>query len=1211
MASHAETLFKGLQTTMTTPHIRRPTIGVLAGWQYYWTATSLSYLDPIYRGVRLAARESACNLLLGCGVGPSAASSDPLRPVWPVVADDSDFVPIGPWNTDGLIVVNPLHSRIRSRYLQEILAARHPLVFVGSGEAGPTIVADNAGGVKQALRHLVDHGHRRIAFIAGSPEDMDGDTGERLRAYKAGVRDYGLASDERLVAFGRHVPEIGRAAMQQIISSGVSFTAVLASNDESAFGALQVLQESGRSVPGDVAVIGFDNRLESAVQIPPLTSVQVPLFNMGYQAVMRLLEQTDNPDPSSERFRVPTRLVIRESCGCAHNNVLSSAMEAAMPAIEAGESLPMQAQLARSMTAAVLAETQGLGGDEVKTLCQGLVDSFVACLSGNDFSAFRQALDTILARAAAVRDDRHGWQAAISILRDELPLLLESAAPSKQVDRGYVYLDEARLAISAAMRQQHRQFVVKQRQMGDSIGLLTARLLNALDESQIYDTLAGDLPKIGIGAAWVGLFEAEGDDAVAWLRLRAVTTPQQTVIRMRSRAFPPETWVSAEQSFHLALLPLKGQHGSAGFVAFEAVKLDALGVIAQQLSAALNTAQLYRDATEGRRLAEEANQIKSRFLSTVSHELRTPLNFIVGTSGLLLRDSEVADIQLPEQVQQDVERIYANARHLGRLIGDVLDLASSDAGQLRLTYDFVDLNQALRMAAESGHQLAAAKGLTWRTFLPESRVWVWGDHTRLQQVLLNLISNAVKFTDSGEVGMRLEVGAESATVSVYDTGLGLPLSEQNRIFDEFQRSERSITKGYGGIGLGLAICKRLVSIHKGVIGVRSSGEEGSGSTFFFTLPTVIGPTQATAPPLPKIEQQILVLFSSAPGSERLQQHLKQRGFDVQGLSIADSAIWLAQLLAGSFSAVVLDISQSLENGWTALRTLKNNPATRHIPTLFFAASSERGVVLDMDYLTKPIEVTELTQALDQQWLVIGPGQHRTFLVVDDDSHTRDLHARIIQSHSPTNQVLSARNGLEALSILQQTRVDLVLLDLVMPGMDGFAVLEAMQAEERTRNIPVIVVTGQVLTELEMARLNNGVATVLSKGVFDLDETMAHLDAALEHRQKLSSEAQRTVRKAMAYLQQRHAETITRHDLAHHVGMSEDYLTFCFRQELGMTPVAYLNRYRISQAKVLLSTTDRSITAIALDVGFSNSAYFSRVFKRETGVSPGDFRRQGS
>lgn len=1180
-----------------------PTLGVLAGWQYYWTATSLSYLDPIYRGIRQAARDLNCNLLLGCGMGLSAAANDPLRPAWPLAADESDFVPIGPWNTDGLIVVNPLHAPARSRHVQAMIAAGHPLIFVGAGEPGPTIVADNAGGITQALHHLVQHGHRRIAFIAGSRDDMEGDTGDRLRAYRAGVTDYGLAADERLVAFGRHVFAGGRAAMQQILAAGAAFTAVLASNDESALGAIQVLQESGRRVPDDVAIIGFDDRPESAVRQPALTSVHVPLFKMGYQAVEHLLRQMQGQPAASQPIRVSTRLAVRASCGCGRNPIVAEAAKA--------EASP--AHVARRMARAVLVELQSLGEDEIETLCRDLIADFMNCTRADRPDDFAQAIAPILARAATVRDDSHGWQAAISILRDELPQLLAAATPDA-LGRGYAALDQARMTISAAMRLQHRQAVVDRRQMGDRVGLLTARLLSALDENQVYEILAQHLPEMGIGAAWVALFEAQGDDPVAWSHLRAVTAPGHPRLRMRSREFPPAAWLAADQPFSLALAPLQALRSGAGFVAFEAVRLELLGAIAQQMSGALNTAQLYRDATEGRRLAEEANRLKSRFLSTVSHELRTPLNIIVGMSGLLRQESSRPDLQLPEQVRQDIDRIHANAQHLGRLIGDVLDLASSDAGQLRLTHDFVDLGQVMRQAAETGRRLTEAKGLAWREALPESGPWVWGDRTRLQQVALNLISNAVKFTARGEVGIHVAVGADAVTVSVHDTGLGLPLAEQPAIFDDFQRSERSIARGYSGIGLGLAVCKRLIALHEGVIGVRSGGEEGGGSVFYFTLPTVAVPAQTPPPPpaqtLPALPQ-VLVL-AARPVSRRLQEHLQSRGFDVRVLPITDATAWLTQLLSGRFSAVVLDISEAAEHGWQALKLLKSNPATQNIPALFYAASADSGLVLELDYLTKPIEIAELTRALDQRWLATEEvGHARTFLVVDDDPHTLDLHTRIIQAQLPTNRVLRARNGAEALARLQQAPVDLVLLDLMMPELDGFGVLEAMRADPRTRDIPVIVITGQTLTETEMARLSHGVATVMSKGLFDLDETLARLEAALKHKQKLSNEAQRTMRKAMAYIHQHYAEPLSRHALAHHVGLSDDYLTYCFRQELGMTPILYLNRYRIAQAKTRLLSTDMSITAIALEVGFSTGGYFSRLFRRETGLSPEAFRRQGA
>jgi AraC-like DNA-binding protein len=166
----------------------------------------------------------------------------------------------------------------------------------------------------------------------------------------------------------------------------------------------------------------------------------------------------------------------------------------------------------------------------------------------------------------------------------------------------------------------------------------------------------------------------------------------------------------------------------------------------------------------------------------------------------------------------------------------------------------------------------------------------------------------------------------------------------------------------------------------------------------------------------------------------------------------------------------------------------------------------------------------------------------------------------------------------------------------------------MREQDTTRDIPVIVLTGKLLTEADMARLNHGVARVLSKGLFTVDETLAHVSAALEHKRRLSSEAQRLVRRAMAYLHEHYDEPVSRRDIAQHVGMAEDHLTHCFRQELGTTPIAYLNRYRINQAKRLLKESEQNITEIAFAVGFSDSGYFSRVFRRETGTSPEAFRR---
>jgi AraC-like DNA-binding protein len=342
----------------------------------------------------------------------------------------------------------------------------------------------------------------------------------------------------------------------------------------------------------------------------------------------------------------------------------------------------------------------------------------------------------------------------------------------------------------------------------------------------------------------------------------------------------------------------------------------------------------------------------------------------------------------------------------------------------------------------------------------------------------------------------------------------------------------------------------------------------------------------------------------------LCEQLAHRGFSVELAALTPQADQPLSATLSRPETIILDVSQDSTLGWEALKALKANPVLLGVPVVFYKSAQPADSLLELEYLTKPIELSELTQALDQHWLTTDSNKPtRTILVVDDEPNTLEMHARIVQTHSAANQILTAPNGREALAVLQRESVDLVLLDLQMPEMDGFEVLEAMRTRPTMRDIPVIVVTGKVLTEADMARLNQGVAAVLGKGLFSIEETVTHISTALERKRRLSREAQRLVRQAMAYLHSHFAESISRRELAQHVGITEDHLTFCFRQELGTTPVEYLQRYRIHQAKQLLKASGHTVTEIALSVGFSDSGYFSRIFRREVGVSPEAFRKQ--
>lgn len=1179
---------------------RRTTVGVLAGWQMYDSATTHSFLNSVLSGIRSAAQDQDCSLLLACGIGLAA---DPAHrhPAWPVPSPESDFVPVGHWNTEGLIVVNPMLSDARSRYVQDLVAGGYPVVFIGASEGGPAVGIDNEGGIRLAMMHLMAHGHRQIAYIAGRPGDVRGDSEERLRAYQTIARECDLAANPDLIAYGSHTEEGGRLAMQRILASRVSFTAVLASDDGSAFGAIQALESAGLRIPQDVAIVGFDDQPEAVIQEPSLTTIHAPTFERGYRALELLLRHIEG-QKGSEIVKVPTRLIIRRSCGCQVTRGSQSLDNALTLSALPDDRAAFKSHLTQVLTESVLSGAQRLNSDEIQGLCQRLAAAFLQDLEQDEPSNFRLTLQEILWRVDAVDDNAHIWQAALAALRSNLAGLSEI-----HLSQAHIMIDQARMMISESIQQQYMKRIVNQRWAAGQMSLLMARLLAAADEPQVFDMLAQHLPEIGIRHIAVAFFEPNAEDPVAQCTLRPIPSQEGGGIRFPSRQFPPPGLYSGNEPLGLTLLPLRLQEEAVGFVVFDATDLELCGAITLQLGAALHGARLHQEALEGRRLAEEANRLKSRFLSTVSHELRTPLSLIVGLSRMLLQGEKEGKISAPSPYQQDLERVHASAQHLDGLIQDVLDLARYDVGQLKLVCEPLDLAEVLQIPAAVGEQMARDKGLSWQVEIPKTLPRVWGDRTRLRQVILNLITNAVKFTAQGGVALRVETGEGVVNISVSDTGLGIPVEELEWIFDEFRQSERTTARGYGGLGLGLAICKRLVDMHGGQIHVLSSGEEGDGSTFFFTLPAMEHPKSLGAPR----SRRIALLLARHPNSsKRLAEHLTRQGFDVETLSIDGGVDWLVHLLSMPPDVVALDQELAAEQGWEILNVLRSNPATRDIPVMFYSLTAEHdgGAMLELDYLTKPMGTAELAQALKRYGLSTAEREGKTILIVDDEPGILEMHARVVQAQSAAYRVSKARDGREALAVIRQEHPDLVLLDLMMPELDGFGVLEAMQKEETIRNIPVIVLTAQTLTEKDMERLNRGVSAVLGKGLFSVEETLAHIEETLLHREKLGSEAQRLVRMAMAYIHEQYAEPISREEIARHVGVNKDHLSRCFHQEVGVTLTVYLNRYRVNQAKALLAERQKTITEVALAVGFSDSSYFSRVFRRETGMSPRAYRR---
>jgi signal transduction histidine kinase/DNA-binding LacI/PurR family transcriptional regulator/CheY-like chemotaxis protein len=1108
----------------------RPTVGFLSTYSVYEGTAIDDYILILLQGMCAAAREQGCNLLLGCGIS-LPGSPRQSRTVWAVPGAGVDFVPIGPWNTDGLIVIPDDLSDSQSEYVQDLIRSGYPVVLTTAEKPGPLVAVDNADGIRQAFTHLLQHGHRRIAFIAGK-SGRGGDSAERLSAYRGAMHEAGLEEDVRLIAFGEHRREDGRTAMQQILSTGAPFTAVLASNDLSCLGAMEALREAGRRIPDDVAVIGFDDIIDARSHLPPLTTVRHPTFMLGYRAVLSLLDAVAGKQRGQTHMRVPTQLVIRQSCGCRPE---SSPVTILVPSTQS-DLETTQTTLARAMAEATLVEARHSTREEIETLCLDLVRAFTLSLGRDDPALFDDALQHLFDWLEVHGEDAYAWHAAFSTLRRGLSNLLP-LLPRANLVFVDTMIDRARLEIAEQVQRQTTDALLRHMDMANRLGLMTSQLLAAFDASESASILAQHLPQLGIQHALVALYSSREDDPLSHSEvLLDVGLPESSTGRQfLTREFPPPGLYPIDSAFQLAILPLVIDEHTTGFVALGATDLEPCAAIVHNLASALRTSQLYRDALEGRQLAEEANRLKSRFLSMVSHELRTPLSLIGGLSEMVLREQS----GLSGATKRDLGQITASAQHLSRLIGDVLDLASSEAGQLRILREPLDLAEVLRVAAKIGKQLAREKGLTWQADLPRQGPWVLGDRTRLRQVTLNLISNAVKFTPQGQVILNVTVTDQQAIVSVSDTGIGISPAERGTIFHEFHRSERSIQSGYSGLGLGLTISKQLVEQHGGSIGVRSPGDLGNGSTFFFTLPIISATALQSdlATPLVAQGNSVMVLSEGVDTTEQLCGYLRERGFDIQVCRVDQDPEWLSSVIASRPAALILGERLAVREGWAIIGMLKRQPTTENILVLAYSLDidHDQGELLELNYLHKPLHPEQLAKEL-ARYCGIGDNQ-QTVLVVDDDPGILDIHCRLVERVGC--RTITARNGREALAVLEHTRPDLILLDLMMPEMDGFAVLDVLREREATRDIPVIILTARMLTEADLERCNRGVAAILGKGLFNTAETLNHIEAALTRQHTLGRATQRYVRQAMGCIHTRYAESLTREDIANHVGLSPD------------------------------------------------------------------------
>ncbi|HXG40380.1 MAG TPA: response regulator, partial [Candidatus Limnocylindrales bacterium] len=619
------------------------------------------------------------------------------------------------------------------------------------------------------------------------------------------------------------------------------------------------------------------------------------------------------------------------------------------------------------------------------------------------------------------------------------------------------------------------------------LAFMPPRWLRRLGQQAVAYRFLTELAAVGPGAGVARLWQQLAEAAAgltgalrAEVRLSDGGTAPLAAVGVADPATPPTRVVPLGNHPRRAELQLwtagEGLFADDDLTLLELLGAQTQGAAEREEVLAERTALAERLATTNAALVQ-ASAAKSDFLAAMSHELRTPLNAILGFSELLLaplRGQRLGE----EEVREYAGHIHGAGRHLLELINDVLDLSKVEANRLELRYERVDVARLVAETIDTVRPLAETKHQSLDRALPGA-LEAEADPARLRQIVYNLLSNAIKFTPpEGRVTVELGGDDHELRLVVVDSGPGIAPADQERIFAPFEQ----LTPGAGeGTGLGLALTRRLVETHGGRIELTSS--PGAGSRFSVILPRR-RPAQGEAPSVevePGTGPLVLVVEDDAAAAELLRLQLGRAGYRTAVAADGESGLEAARRLAPA--AILLDILLPGLDGWEVLKRLRADPATAVIPVMVVTIVDDAALGLALgavDYFVKPVARETLLAALGRLTFTTKVRERTvTVLAIDDDPATLALYRSAL---TPSGfRILEAASGRDGLAQASANSVDLIVLDLQLPDVDGFEVAARLKADPATAQIPILVVTGQTLTDEDKARLNHRVVGVLAKG----------------------------------------------------------------------------------------------------------------------------------
>lgn len=556
---------------------------------------------------------------------------------------------------------------------------------------------------------------------------------------------------------------------------------------------------------------------------------------------------------------------------------------------------------------------------------------------------------------------------------------------------------------------------------------------------------------------------------------------------------------------------------------FDELKKEILNNSVPQIGVAITNARNYEAAQKlSREIAlkneelnsknwelEKAYRVKSDFLSGMSHELRTPLNSIIGFTSILLNPNSEP---LSGDQQMALEKVLRNGKHLLQLINDILDFSRIEAGRMSINIDTDSVENTVNGAAVTVDAMVKSKNLTLSQHIVHDLPIMNTDVLKVKQILVNLLSNAVKFTDQGEISISVSQKNGLLLFVVKDTGIGIEKKNLEMVFQEFQQIDSSTTRKYQGTGLGLPISQRLARMLGGELTVESV--YGKGSTFTLVVPAVfpehlkstsevIQPIKkAVPPPQPQVVEavpaqgtQILCIDDDPDVLEILRKYLVPEGYSVTTATTGDAGVALAAKIKPSL--ITLDIMMPQKDGWQVLRELKQHPATKNIPVIIHSMIDNKPLALSLgaiDVMPKPVEPQHLLARVQD----VIRSKEEYVLIVDDSEDFCAALKKLLEDDGYNTKI--AYHGKEALDIIKESTPALILLDLIMPVMDGFQFVQVLQGNERWKAIPVIILSAKDLSKQEREHLNRHIAEYMHKSDFSHEAISKIVNRILKNNQ---------------------------------------------------------------------------------------------------------------